>query len=157
MKDIICTCAKGLAIVWKDAAVKSLCKLPCKVFKLVWVHFIQVSCKHALKTLDLKCVTDHEQFWKTIKPFFSEKSKTSSNNTLKNHEIIISNNEKKLEEFNSFFENTVKSLNIKLSNLILGDITNLSNPVEIAIKKFESNPSVQIIKNKYKYRSSTQF
>ena len=76
---------------------------------------------------------------------------------MKNHEIIISNNEKKLEEFNSFFENTVKSLNIKLSNLILGDITNLSNPVEIAIKKFESNPSVQIIKNKYKYRSSTQF
>ena len=97
--------------------------------------------------LDIKCVTDHEQFWKTIKPFFSEKSKTSSNNTLKNHEIIISNNEKKLEEFNSFFENTVKSLNIKLSNLILGDITNLSNPVEIAIKKFENNPSVQIIKN----------
>ena len=76
---------------------------------------------------------------------------------MKNHEIIISNNEKKLEEFNSFFENTVKSLNIKLSNLILGDITNLSNPVKIAIKKFESNPSVQIIKNKYKYRSSTQF
>ena len=66
---------------------------------------------------------------------------------MKNHEIIISNNEKKLEEFNSFFENTVKSLNIKLSNLILGDITNLSNPVEIAIKKFENNPSVQIIKN----------
>ena len=97
--------------------------------------------------LDIKCVTDHEQFWKTIKPFFSEKSKTSSNNTLKNHEIIISNNEKKLEEFNSFFENTVKSLNIKLSNFILGDITNLSNPVEIAIKKFENNPSVQIIKN----------
>ena len=37
------------------------------------------------------------------------------------------------EEFSSFFENAIKSLNISLRNLTLGDTTNLSNPVEIAI------------------------
>ena len=38
------------------------------------------------------------------------------------------------EEFSWFFENTIKSLNISPRNLTLGDTTNLSNPVEIAIK-----------------------
>ena len=50
------------------------------------------------------------------------------------------------EEFSWFFENTIKSLNISPRNLTLGDTTNLSNPVEIAIKKFENHTSVQIIK-----------
>ena len=56
---------------------------------------------------------------------------------------------------NSFFtehvwatasKNAVKSWNICPKNLILGDTTNLGNPVEIAIKKFKNRPSVQIIK-----------
>ena len=50
------------------------------------------------------------------------------------------------EELSSFFENEVKSLNISPRNLILDDTTNLSDPVEIAIKKFENHPSAQIIK-----------
>ena len=50
------------------------------------------------------------------------------------------------EEFSSFFENTVKSLNISPRNLTLGDTTNLSYSVENAIKKFENHPSAQIIK-----------
>ena len=57
------------------------------------------------------------------------------------------------EEFSSFFENAIKSLNISLRNLTLGDTTNLSNPVEIAIKKFENQPSVQII-GKYSVQAS---
>ena len=50
------------------------------------------------------------------------------------------------EDFSPFFENAVKSLNISPRNLTLGDTTNLSYPVEIAIKKFENHPSVQIVK-----------
>ena len=50
------------------------------------------------------------------------------------------------EDFSPFFETAVKSLNISPRNLTLEDTTNLSYPVEIAIKKFENHPSVQIIK-----------
>ena len=50
------------------------------------------------------------------------------------------------EELSLFFENAVKSLSISPMNLTLGDTTNLSNPVKIAIEKFENHPSVQIIK-----------
>ena len=50
------------------------------------------------------------------------------------------------EEFSTFFEDAVKSLNVKPDEYYLSDTENLSNPVEIAIKKFENHPSVQAIK-----------
>ena len=65
---------------------------------------------------------------------------------MKDKNKIISNDNKVAEEFSTFFENAVKSLNIKPRNLSLGNTTNLSDPVEIAIKKFENHPSVQVIR-----------
>ena len=76
----------------------------------------------------------------------SEKSKTSSEIMLKNKTKIIFNDSKVAEESSSFFENAVKSLNIEPSNIIFGNTTNLSDPVEIAIKKFENHLSVEVIK-----------
>ena len=58
----------------------------------------------------------------------------------------ISNDGMVVEQFSSYFESVVKSLNIPPRNLTLGDATNLSNPVEIAIKKFENHNIVQIKK-----------
>ena len=57
---------------------------------------------------------------------------------MKNQDKIISNDGLVPEEFNSLFESAVKSLNIKLRNLTLGDTTNLSIPVETAIKKLKT-------------------
>ena len=65
---------------------------------------------------------------------------------MKNKDKTISSDVMVTEEFSWFFENTIKSLNISPSTLTLGDTTNLSNPVEITIKKFENHTSVQIIK-----------
>ena len=75
-----------------------------------------------------------------------KKSKTSSEIMLKNKTKIIFNDSKVAEESSSYFENAVKSLNIKPSNIIFGNTTNLSDPVVIAIKKFENHPSVEVIK-----------
>ena len=50
------------------------------------------------------------------------------------------------EELRLFFENAVLSLNISRRSLTLGNATNLSDPVEITIRKFENHPRVQIIK-----------
>ena len=50
------------------------------------------------------------------------------------------------EEFSTFFEDALKSLNFKPNELYLSDTENLSDPVEIAIRKFENNPSVEAIK-----------
>ena len=102
--------------------------------------------KNYYNSLDIKNITDNKQFWKTIKPFLSEKIKTTSKIKLKDQDKIISNDDKVAEEFSTFLENAVKSLNIKPRNLSLEDTTNLSNPVEIAIKKFQNHPSVQVIR-----------
>ena len=98
--------------------------------------------KNYYNSLDIKNITDNKQFWKTIKPFLSEKIKATSKIKLKDQDKIIFNDDKVAEEFSTFFENAVKSLNIKPRNLSLEDTTNLSNPVEIAIKKFQNHPSV---------------
>ena len=50
------------------------------------------------------------------------------------------------EEFNTFLEDAVKSLNVQPDECFLSDTERLSNPVDIAIRKFENHPSVQAIK-----------
>ena len=65
------------------------------------------------------------------------------------------------EEFSTFFEDAVRSLNVEPDEYYLRDTENLSNPVVIAIRKFENHPSVQAIKqnisvNKDFYFSNTE-
>ena len=65
------------------------------------------------------------------------------------------------EKFSTFFEDAVRSLNVEPDEYYLSDTENWSNPVEIAIRKFENHPSVQAIKqnisvNKDFYFSSTE-
>ena len=50
------------------------------------------------------------------------------------------------EEFSTFIEDAVSSLYVKPDEFYLSDTENLSDPVEIAIRKFENHISVQAIK-----------
>ena len=64
------------------------------------------------------------------------------------------------EVCNTFFEDPARLLNVEPDEYYLNDTGNLSNPVEIAIRKFENHPSVQTIKqiisvNKDFYFSNT--
>ena len=51
------------------------------------------------------------------------------------------------EEFSTFFEDAVRSLSLKPDEYYLCDMENLSNPVEITIRKFKNHPGVQAIKH----------
>ena len=46
------------------------------------------------------------------------------------------------EKLNTFFEDAVRSLNVKADEYYLIETENLSDPVEIAVRKLENNPSV---------------
>ena len=50
------------------------------------------------------------------------------------------------EEFSTFFEDAVTSLNVEPDEYYQSEAENVSNPVEIAVRKFENHPSVQAIK-----------
>ena len=61
----------------------------------------------------MKDVTKNKQFWKTIKPFFTEKNKTTNNI------ILIENNQTVREDktiyqiFNTYFTNVTKGLKLR--------------------------------------------
>ena len=93
----------------------------------------------------MKKVLDNKEFWKTMRPFLSNKSTGFSQISIEKNNRIISDNFDLSEEFSTFFEDPVRSLNVKPDEYYLSDTENLSDPVEIAIRKFENHPSVQAI------------
>ena len=50
------------------------------------------------------------------------------------------------QEFSTFYEDSVRSLNVKPDEYYLSDTDHLSGSVETAIRKFENHPSIQVIK-----------
>ena len=101
--------------------------------------------KKYYERLDLNNVTHNKKFWKTVKPFFSDKVTTFPQITLVENDEIISDESKVANSFNNFFENAVHSLGIK-TNEYSNDNCGLKNPLEIAIKKHEQHPSINLIK-----------
>ena len=113
--------------------------------------------KNYYSNLNLKDVTDNKRFWKTVKPFLSDKGSTSSQITLVKEKQIIADDKKVANSFNDYFENAVKSLNISENQYLLSSTSGLSDPIEIAIKKFESHPSILAIKENINISSSFNF
>ena len=64
------------------------------------------------KNLDVKLITDNKQFWKTIKPFFSDKHNMHTNITLIEGNEIILNDAKVAVKMNNFFSDAVSKVNI---------------------------------------------
>ena len=94
----------------------------------------------------MKNFLDSKEFWKTMRPFLSDKNTVFSQISIEKNNRIISDDFDLSEEFSTSFEDAVRSLNVKPDEYYLSDIKNLSNPVEIVIRKFENHPSVQAIK-----------
>ena len=90
--------------------------------------------------------TDNKKFWNTVKPLFSNSGGGSQKITLVKDDKIISSDKEVAETFNDFFKNSVKSLNISENNCLKTDTKNLTDPIKIAIKKFEKHPSIIDIK-----------
>ena len=71
-------------------------------------NLLKESKKRHFNNLNMKDITENKQFWKTIKPFFKEKNKTTNN-------IILT---KKREDkticliFNTYFTNVTKGLKL---------------------------------------------
>ena len=106
--------------------------------------------------LDLNKVTDNKKLWKTVKPFLSDKVTTFPQITLVENDEIISAESKVANSFSKFFENAVHSLGIK-TNESTNDNCILKNPVEIAIKKYEQHPSINLIKENITNNESFRF
>ena len=94
-------------------------------------------------------------------PFLSDKNSVFSQVSMEKNNQTIFDDFDLFEEFSTFFVDAVRSLNVEPDEYYLSDTENLSNPVEIAIMKFENHSSVQVIKrnisvNKDFYFSNTE-
>ena len=91
--------------------------------------------------LDEKNVTDTKAFWKTVKPFLSDKMTLRDKITLIEEIEIVSNDESKVQVLNIFFSNIVGSLNILkyATNNPISD--NINDPIIKLIVAYKKHPS----------------
>ena len=96
--------------------------------------------------LDEKDVTHNKTFWKTAKPFLSDKTVKFPTVTLFEKSEIISNQEKIAETFNTFFTDIVSSLKIPpyqdadfARGIVGGD------PITFILKKYKNHSSIIVI------------
>ena len=104
--------------------------------------------------LDPSNFTDNKMFWKTVKPFLTDKGTTSRKITLIESGEILTEDVKVAETLNCFFSDAPKKLNITVNQYLLNSTDGLNDPVDIALKKFDSHPSILQIR---KYVSNTTF
>ena len=86
-------------------------------------------------------VLDSKTFWKTMRPFLSDKNTVFSQISTEKTNRIISDDFDLSEELSTFFEDSVRSLSVKPDEYYLSDTENLSDPVEITVRKIENHPS----------------
>ena len=93
--------------------------------------------------MDIRNITDNKKFWKTLKPSLSDKAKCRSSkiNIVKNDEILFTDKEI-AEAFNSFYSNAVKSLHLQSDSEHLSDVSDETDPIKRAIKKFKNHASI---------------
>ena len=85
--------------------------------------------------------------WNTVKPLFSKSSGGSRKVTLVENDQIISDDQKIVNTFNTFFDEAVSSSDIRINPSVLNDTGEPENPVDIALKKFESHPNILALKD----------
>ena len=107
--------------------------------------------------LDIKNFTDNKQFWKTMKPFLSDKCNNASKISLVHKNNVISEDQELANTFNDFFEHAVDNLGIKEyasdenNNLISND------PIDNVILKYKNHPSIIMINQNVSFESRFNF
>ena len=121
------------------------------------VKLVRSAKKAYYSNLSIKGVNDNKKFWKIVKPLFSEKVNKNENITLVENNKIISSEIEIAEKLNAFFSNIVKELNKKVKEDLLCDVSDINDPVERAIQKYNNHPSIQMIKETFDSRKTFSF
>ena len=92
--------------------------------------------------LDEKNVTDNKTFWKTIKPFLSDKIVSREKITLIEEDEIVESDSNTGQILNTFFSNIVS--NLKIAEYADCDpiSDNINDPVIKSIVKYRNHPSI---------------
>ena len=84
-----------------------------------------------------------------MKSLFSNKVRSNTYITLNEDEKLIKNEYQIANIFNTFFIEIVPNLGTKVDERYLCDASNISDPIENAIRKYKNHPSISISKKWY--------
>ena len=105
----------------------------------------------------MKLLNDNKEFWKNIKPLFSNKQTIKQKNiVIIENDIIFSNNEEVAKKLNDFFIHAVEDLNIEKFCPTLNDNSNYIT-LEETIEKYNYHPSILMIKEYVKVENLFTF
>ena len=111
------------------------------------VSLLRKNKKDCYANLNVKDIVDNKQFWRTVKPLFSDKTKSNEKITLVEDETITTQDEQNEELLNIFFSNAVKNLKIPRFSNTNPLAERLNNPTLKAILKYKNHPSIVAIRN----------
>ena len=101
--------------------------------------------KKYYRNLNIKNVTDNKKFWKTVKPFFSDKGVGKTDITLIEGDQIFQEDSGVAKILGDFFCNAVKSLNINIPDEYKSEGSALSDdPIENIISIYSNHPSIKL-------------
>ena len=96
--------------------------------------------------LDINKITDNKKFWKTTKPFFSDKGTGKTDIILIEEDNIFQEDHEVAKILNDHFSNAVKAFNIDIpSECKNNESTISSDPIDNIISTFSSHPSIKLI------------
>ena len=121
------------------------------------VSLLRKTEKQYYQNLNEKSVLDNKLFWKTVKPFLSEKMSGMDKIHLIENNELIKNDLKTAEVLNNFFSNIVQNLNIARYTSEESFVDNISDPTLKAILKYRNHPSIITIRKKYKISECFKF
>ena len=100
------------------------------------------------ENLNERNVTDTKNFWKTVKPYLSNKNISNSKITLVENDTILTEDKKVAKELNDFFSTIVMNLGISRPNDFDPLSVNIRDKTIQAIVKYRDHPSIVAIRNK---------
>ena len=96
--------------------------------------------------LDLKKITDNKKFWKTTKPFLSDKGVTKTDVILIEGNEIIQEDQEVAKKFGKCFSNAVSDLNLSIpSEYKNEENVGIDDPIDSIIAKYSDHPSIKLI------------
>ena len=120
------------------------------IIRQIIVKLLRRTKKDYFQNLNIRDLSDNRKFWKTIKPYFSNKRLNWNKFPLKEKENLASNEAQLATIINSFFIN-ITGLELKEDNEI-NAIT-----LEDVLDAFNSHPSIETIRRTVKSNEKFSF
>ena len=113
------------------------------------VNLLRKTKSNYYNNLNIDDITDNRKFWKMVKPCFTDKVNTNEQITLVDNDKIISDSSTVADVMNTYFSNIVELLEIPLNDDIINNVDAIEDPVNRAIFKYSTHPSILKIIDTY--------